>query len=67
MDNQKDEYGNVVSHRGRAIAPGVVCKCPEPFCPMHGRCRCPDDCPEHGKLDKGELRKGRKVRYPYGS
>lgn len=30
--------------------PGVVCKCPADFCPAHG------------KLDRSELKKGRRVR-----
>lgn len=28
-------------------------------------CSCPNDCPTHGRLDRAELRKGRRVRYPY--
>jgi hypothetical protein len=32
------------------IAAGVVCKCPDSFCPMHG------------KLDRSELKKGRRTR-----
>lgn len=32
------------------VASGVVCVCPADFCPAHGR------------IDKSELRKGRKVR-----
>lgn len=42
--------GYAISNRGYPVAGGVVCKCHEDFCPAHGR------------LNRSELAKGRKVR-----
>lgn len=33
------QSGYIISERGHAIAAGVVCKCPNYFCPAHGELR----------------------------
>lgn len=45
-----NQSGYLIGERGYPVAAGVVCKCPADFCPAHGR------------LDKTELKLGRRVR-----
>jgi hypothetical protein len=50
VDKSDKQAGYMIAPRGRPVAAGDVCKCPAVFCPAHGR------------LDKAELRRGRRVR-----